>query len=103
MLSNADKRLWIYGRKNRKLFSNDNRPFFSDLKRRLQNGFDFKCLFLSPNLEPNLLEKSQKFPNFIGMQKNCIEIAKESSKKMEFLLKKFVNFIMISEMKLLLS
>lgn len=76
LLSNADKRLWIYGRKNRKLFSNDNRPFFSDLKRRLQNGFDFKCLFLSPNLEPNLLEKSQKFPNFIGMQKNCIEIAK---------------------------
>ena len=33
LLDNADKRLWFFGRKNKKLFSTETRSFFSDLKR----------------------------------------------------------------------
>lgn len=51
ILKYVDKQLYVLGRKNTKLFSNVNRPFFDDLKRRIKNGFDFKCLFLSPESE----------------------------------------------------
>lgn len=75
LLENADKRLWIFGRKNRKLFATENRDFFSDLKRRKENGFDFRCLFLNPN-KKELLKKAQRNNNFENNLNNCIDTAK---------------------------
>lgn len=75
LLENADKRLWIFGRKNRKLFATENREFFSDLKRRKENGFDFRCLFLNPN-KKELLEKAQRNSNFQSDLLSCINTAK---------------------------
>lgn len=63
ILQYVDKQLYILGRKNTKLFSNDNRPFFNDLNRKIQNGFDFKCLFLSP--ESEYVYNAQNDPNFV--------------------------------------
>ena len=63
ILKYVDKQLYILGRKNTKLFSNDNRPFFDDLNRKIQNGFDFKCLFLSP--ESEYIYNAQNDSNFV--------------------------------------
>lgn len=46
------KYLWIYGRKNMKLFDGSYKDFFKFLKEKTYNGsvgIDFKCLFLDPN------------------------------------------------------
>ncbi len=75
LLSNADKRLWIYGRKNRKLFANDHRFFFEDLKRKIDNGFDFKCLFVNPEAN-DIVTKAQKSDNFLDNLRICIQNAK---------------------------
>lgn len=46
------KRLWFYGRRNKRLLSSDNEYFFEYLaKEGLDNGVDFKCLFPYPNTE----------------------------------------------------
>lgn len=74
LLSNASKRLWFFGRKNRKLFSTENRDFFADLNRRMKNGFDFKCLFLNPNIK-ELVEHAQKGKNFNQKLAICIQEA----------------------------
>jgi len=48
------KYLWIYGRRNTKLFGGNFRELFSYLKRKAlddelgKHGIDFKCLFLDP-------------------------------------------------------
>lgn len=76
LLGNADKRLWFYGRKNRKLFSNDNRFFFKDLSRKIQNGFDFRCLFVDPTAI-TIVEKAQRINNFQESLTICIKNAIE--------------------------
>lgn len=47
------KFLWIYGRKNMKLFGNNFNYLFDFLKEKSENenmsGIDFRCLFLNPN------------------------------------------------------
>ncbi|MCL2522951.1 MAG: hypothetical protein FWE36_08855 [Erysipelotrichales bacterium] len=51
----AGKRLWIYGRKNMKLFSGSYSNFFKYLLEKTSlehsgiSGIDFRCLFLDPN------------------------------------------------------
>ena len=48
------KYLWIYGRKNMKLFSGSFKEFFKYLDEKsynddLMGGIDFRCMFLNPN------------------------------------------------------
>ena len=50
------KYLWIYGRKNMKLFGGSFKEFFKYLDEKSYNddemsGIDFRCLFLDPNCE----------------------------------------------------
>ena len=68
------KYLWIYGRKNMKLFSGNYKEFFHYLEGKTLNGrddmdgIDFKCLFLDPSSkevkrahpQPKLLESELK-------------------------------------------
>ena len=43
------KRLWIYGRRNKKLITSENDDFFEYLANEgIQNGVDFRCLFPFP-------------------------------------------------------
>lgn len=74
LLDNADKRLWFFGRKNKKLFSTETRNFFSDLKRRQKNGFDFKCLFIDPDCE--FIHKAQRGADFKRKLLTCLADAK---------------------------
>lgn len=80
LLEAADKYLWIWGRKNSKLFSigNSNQWFFKDLSRKIENGFDFRCLFLNPYSDKQVLKTAQKDRiHFKRDLKACIQIAKE--------------------------
>lgn len=44
------KRLWIYGRRNRRLLDSDSYEFFKYLTDEgLENGVDFRCLLPNPN------------------------------------------------------
>lgn len=61
LLEYSDKRLYVFGRKNTKLFSKEYRDFFNDLQRRTLNGFDFRCLFVSP--DSPYLSKAQRGSN----------------------------------------
>ena len=46
------KRLWFYGRRNKKLFSSENNDFFKFLAYEGdQNGVDFRCLLPFPNTD----------------------------------------------------
>lgn len=64
ILKYAEKRLWIFGRKNRKLFSNDNNEFFKNLKYKKEQGFDFRCLFQDFFASEEELSYAQSNPNF---------------------------------------
>jgi hypothetical protein len=45
----AKNRLYIWGRKNRKLFDKDHASFFEGLSKRVHAGFDLRLLFLDPS------------------------------------------------------
>jgi hypothetical protein len=46
VFAEAKKRLYIFGRKNRKVFDKEHDDFFAGLAARRAQGFDFRCLFL---------------------------------------------------------
>ena len=80
LLRAAEKHLWVWGRKNSKLFSidNSNNWFFNDLPKRIENGFDLKFLFLNPNSSPKTIKNAQKNGgDFRNDLKTCIRKAKE--------------------------
>lgn len=59
------KYLWIYGRKNMKLFGGNFKNFFKYLDEKSYNhedmdGIDFRCLFLNPNSDEVSRAHSQK-------------------------------------------
>ncbi len=73
LLKNANKRLWFFGRKNRKLFSTENRDFFQKLGPAQKKGLDFRCLFLNPNSEN--IKKAQRGIEFKNKLLICIKEA----------------------------
>lgn len=73
LLSNASRRIFLYGRKNNKVFANDNRKFFESLKDKMEKGFEFKCLFINTSA-PNVAN-AQKNPDFLDNLKLCIRKA----------------------------
>ncbi len=78
VLQASDKYLWIWGRKNSKLFSIDssNDWFFNELPRRIENGFDFRCLFLNPNSKAISYAQKDRV-EFKEDLKTCIRKARE--------------------------
>ncbi len=95
LLQEADKHLWIWGRKNSKLFSigNSNNWFFNDLQRKIKNGFDFKCLFLNPFSNSETLKKAQKDKeDFENDLKICIRKAKEKCGENYYDICRFYDF-----------
>ena len=52
----AQNRLYIFGRKNRKLFDKEHSDFFDCLKEKIDNGLDFKILFLDPDAPKYVLK-----------------------------------------------
>ena len=84
------KYLWVYGRKNMKLFSGSFKYFFKYLEEKTRNhsgmeGIDFRCLFLDP--ESDEVERAHSQQDIFKPELNaCILRAKDvirDNKKLE--------------------
>ena len=71
------KRLWFYGRRNKKIFTAENDDFFKFLANEgLKNGVDFKCLFPHPKSEAMVKAVSKdKERRFKTDLQTCLESA----------------------------
>jgi hypothetical protein len=81
LFSQAKKRLYIFGRKNRKVFDKEHDDFFAALSARVAQGLDFRCLFLSPAAPKNVVEGAHADPQFATDLKLCITHARERLNK----------------------
>ena len=73
----ASKRLYIFGRKNRKLFDKEHYDFFKNLREKLNEGFDLKILFLNPEAPEEILNFSHRSKNFKKQLIRCIDNASD--------------------------
>lgn len=73
----AQKRLYIFGRKNRKIFDKGYKVFFDSLPKRFKNGFQLRVLFLDPLASEDILRNSQQIPDFKSELQKCITTAKK--------------------------
>lgn len=71
----ATQRLYVFGRKNRKLFDKEHRDFFNGLPARVASGFEFRCLFLDPASEPHVLSSAHEDPDFLEQLRTSIRQA----------------------------
>ena len=71
------KRLWFYGRRNKKIFTGENDDFFKFLANEgINNGVDFKCLFPHPQSEAMTKAVSkEKERRFLADLQTCLEAA----------------------------
>lgn len=60
----ATRRLYIFGRKNRKLFDKEHKDFFQGLSEKIQTGFDFRVLFLDPEAPEAIITEAHKDEDF---------------------------------------
>lgn len=72
----ADKRLYVLGRKNRKLFDKDHGTFFRALKTKIDRGFDFRILFLDPDSPKHLLRCEHRSSTFCDELRQSVERAR---------------------------
>lgn len=65
VLKNARKRLYVFGRKNKKIFDRSNLEDFKAIATKFKNNeFDLRILGFNPNADENLLNAAQKKTNF---------------------------------------
>ncbi|MBR4424711.1 MAG: hypothetical protein IKS66_02055 [Oscillospiraceae bacterium] len=64
VLSNCKKRLWIFGRKNKKMFDASHGVLLKELGRKIAGGLDFKCLFFDKQLSGYSEKTMQNRRNF---------------------------------------
>lgn len=74
-LSEARERIYVFGRKNRKLFDKEHGPEFAELANRIHEGLDFRCLFLDPRASPHILQEEHRDKDFSDQLRRCIENA----------------------------
>ena len=75
ILRNTSNRLWVLGRKNKKLFDRTNIERFRSFSKRDPSNFSFKCLFLDPSSKNTNLTNAQKKSHFKDSLKVCINDA----------------------------
>ena len=73
--SEANHRLYVFGRKNRKLFDKDHWGSFEELQSRISDGFDFRCLFLDPSAPKHVIMEEHADDNFGNQLTKCINDA----------------------------
>lgn len=77
VLDNTHKRLWVFGRKNKKLFDRGNAHYMASFRKSENDHFSLKVLFLDPCSEKQLLDSAQKKRNFKDSLNTCISDAVE--------------------------
>lgn len=77
VIYNQGKKLWIFGRRNKKLMTSENDDFFKFLYNEgIDNGVDFKCLFPLPKSEAMIKAVSKdKERRFLADLQTCLEAA----------------------------
>jgi hypothetical protein len=71
----AQKQLVVFGRKNRKLFDKEHSDFFAGIRAKLEEGFDFRCLFLDPDAPPHAIFAAHQDDGFAVELGACIDRA----------------------------
>jgi len=71
-LSEARTRLYVFGRKNRKLFDKDHWLSMEELHKRIADGFDFRCLFLDPGAPSHVLSEEHEDDDFPDQLRTCL-------------------------------
>jgi TIR domain-containing protein len=71
----ATKRLYVFGRKNRKLFDKEHADFFRGLRTKVAGNFDFRCLFLSPDAPTHVLSSAHQDADFSSQLRASIRSA----------------------------
>ena len=74
-LLEARTRLYVFGRKNRKLFDKDHWASMTELHKRIADGFDFRCLFLNPRAPAHVLSEEHEDDDFTDQLRTCIRNA----------------------------
>lgn len=74
----AQNRLYIMGRKNRKVFDKEHHDFLAILPEKLNAGFDFRVLFLAPEAPEHIVRAAHKDEDFRDQLKNCVNTAKQT-------------------------
>lgn len=77
----AHERLFIIGRKNRKVFDKEHQDFVSGLKQRIEAGLDCRVLFLDPNAPDHIITAAHKDDDFREQLQSCIERARDTLKR----------------------
>lgn len=73
VLARARRRLWVLGRKNKKMFDRSYVSFYQDAAPRIAAGeLSLRCLFLDPNSAPALLDHAQKRRAFPAAIRACV-------------------------------
>lgn len=75
-METATSRLWIFGRKNRKVFDKDHNDFFDSLPKRIANGLDFRVMFLAPDSASHVLRAAHLDEDFSDQLEECISRAR---------------------------
>ena len=71
----AKERLYIFGRKNRKIFDKEHWDFINKLPGMISQGFDFRCLFLDPYAPSHIIKEAHEDSNFPEQLKASIKQA----------------------------
>ncbi|MDP1727027.1 MAG: toll/interleukin-1 receptor domain-containing protein [Bacteroidota bacterium] len=71
----ADNRLYIFGRKNRKVFDKEHWWFFEKLNQKIAKGFDFRCLFLDTAASEFVISNAHEDYDFKEQLKLCVDNA----------------------------
>src|SRR5262245_51618338 len=81
IFSLARKRLYIFGRKNRKVFDKQHDPFFERLPKLVANRFEFRCLFLNPAAPKSVIRDAHADLDFSKQLQRSIDDAKDQLRK----------------------
>ncbi|NJD52292.1 MAG: metallophosphoesterase [Candidatus Methanoperedens sp.] len=94
LLENTTRRLWIFGRKNWKLFDSSVRNELTKfLNRQKAEKLDFKVLFLNPNAPDTIISKAHAdSKNFIIRLNESIEHARTACKKNDIIFEDICRF-----------
>ena len=72
----AERRMYLFGRKNRKVFDKEHKDFFNGLQEKISSGFDLRVLFLDPKSPRDVLTRAHKDSDIKDQIKDGIKQAK---------------------------
>jgi len=82
IFESAQRRVLVWGRKNRKVFDKEHNSFLRVLPQQMESGFDFRVLFLDPEADLETLRLSHQDDDFLDQLRHSIGSAAKTCKRM---------------------